>query len=128
MPTLLVDRDRRGWKVRVREGPDGDGDLLFVTFLDVEDRRPAFGAEGEPEPSAFVSDSDELRAIALDGHGLAGKARLRAKDAAGPALASVAVADGDADRISTNFRLKLTATTRRDANRHGDSHGLVCDA
>jgi hypothetical protein len=38
MPTRLVDRDRRGWKARVREGPDGDGDLMFVAFLDVEDR------------------------------------------------------------------------------------------
>ena len=103
MPTLLVDRDRRGRKVRVREGPDRDGDLLIVAFLDVEDRRPAFRAEGEPEPPAFVSDSDELRAIALNAHGLAGKARLRAKDAAGPALAGVAVADGDADWISAHL-------------------------
>ena len=93
MPTRLVDRDRRGRKARVREGSDGDGDLFFVAFLDVEDRRSAFGAEGEPEPSALLSDSDELRAIALYGHGLAGKARLRAENAAGPALASVAVAD-----------------------------------
>ncbi len=38
MPTLLIDRDRRGWKVRVRERPDRDGDLLFIPFLDVEDR------------------------------------------------------------------------------------------
>ena len=37
MPALLVDRDRWGWKVRVREGPDRDGDLLFMPFLDEED-------------------------------------------------------------------------------------------
>jgi hypothetical protein len=128
MPTLLVDRDRRGRKARVREGPDGDGDLLFVTFLDVEDRLAAFGAEGEPESCAFVSDSDELRAVALYGHGLAGKARLRAKDAAGPALTSVAVADGDTDWFSVDLSPKLTAATRCDANRHADSQGVACDA
>jgi hypothetical protein len=38
MPTRLVDRDPRGWKARVREGPDGDDDLMFVAFLDVVDR------------------------------------------------------------------------------------------
>ncbi len=79
MPALLVDRDRWGWKARVREGPDRDGDLLSIPFLDVEDRRPAFRAEGELESCAFVSDPDKLRAIALDGHGLAREERLRAK-------------------------------------------------
>lgn len=116
MPALLVDRDPRGRKARVREGPDGDGDLSFVTFLDIEERRPALGAEGEPEPSALVSDSDKLRAVALYGHGLAGKARLCAEDAAGSALASVAVADGDTERFSADLRPKLSATTRCDAN------------
>ena len=38
MPALLVDRNRWGWKARVREGPDRNGDLLFIPFLDKEDR------------------------------------------------------------------------------------------
>ncbi len=37
MPALLVDRDRWGWKVRVRKRPDRDGDILFIPILDVED-------------------------------------------------------------------------------------------
>jgi hypothetical protein len=128
MPALLVDRDRRGRKACVREGPHRNGDLLFVTFLDVEDRRPAFRAEGEPESSAFVSHPNELSAIALYGHGLARETRLRAKDAAGSALARVAVADGDADWIPANFRLKLTATARCKPNCNMDSYGASCGA
>jgi hypothetical protein len=38
-------------------------------------------------------------------------------------LASVAVADGDTDGISADFRLKLTATARCDANRHRNANG-----
>jgi hypothetical protein len=90
---------------------------MITPFLDVEDRRRAFGAEGEPEPSAFVTDPDELRAIALDGHRPAGEDRLRAEDAAGSALAGVSVADGDTDRVSADLRPKLSATAKRDANR-----------
>jgi hypothetical protein len=87
MPALLVNRDRRRRNVCVRKGPHRDGDMLFVTFLDVEERRPAFRAEGERESSAFVSHPNELRAVAPDGHGPAREACLRAKDAAGSALA-----------------------------------------
>lgn len=127
MPAFLVDRDRRGRKARVREGPHGDGDVLFVSFLDVEDRRPAFRAESERESSAFVSHPNELRAIALYGHGTARKGRLRAKDAAGSALASVAMANGDADRFSGDLRPELTATTRCKPNCRRDSYGVTCN-
>jgi hypothetical protein len=43
-------------------------------------------------------------------------------------LASVAVANGYTDWISADLRPKLAATTRRDANRHRDSHRVVCAA
>jgi hypothetical protein len=115
MPALLEDRDRRKRKACIRKGPHRDGDLLFVTFLGVEDRRPAIRAESECESSAFVSYPDELSAIALYGHGPAGKARLRAKDAAGPALASLAMADGDPDRFSVDLRPELTSNCKMQA-------------
>ena len=61
VPALLVDGDRGGREARVRERPDGNGDTSFVPFPNnVEDRRPAPRAEGEPEPSALVPDPDEL--------------------------------------------------------------------
>jgi len=126
MPALLVDRDLWGREMCVRKGPDGYGDVSFIPFLDVEDRRPACGAEGEPEPCALVSDPNELRASALDGNGFAGKGGLRAKDTAGSALASVAVADSDVERISAYFRSKLTTTARCGANCHGNSRRVIC--
>ena len=98
--------------------PRSAGDVLFVTFLDVEDRRPALRAESERESSAFVSHPNELRAMALDGHGFASKVRLRAKDAAGSALASVAMADADTARFSEDLRPELTATARCKPNCH----------
>jgi hypothetical protein len=125
MPALLVDRDRRGWESRVREGPNGNFDHLFITFFDVEDRRSASRAEGKPEPRASVSDPNELRAFTLDSRSLARKGRLRTKDAAGSSLASVAVADGDPDGISTDFRSEPTATARCKPNRHNHSNGVV---
>jgi hypothetical protein len=128
MPALLVDRDRRGRKASVRKGPHRNGDVLFVTFLDVEDRRPALRAESERESSAFVSHPNELRAMALDGHGFASKVRLRAKDAAGSALASVTMADGDTDRFSEDLCPELTATARCKPNCHRNSYGLTCGA
>ena len=118
MPALLVDRDRRGREVCVRKGPNWDGDMLFVPFLDVEDCRSAFRAESERESPALVSHPNELRAIALYGHGPSSKARLRAKDAAGSALASVAMADGDTARFSEDLRSELTATARCKPNCH----------
>src|SRR5919107_2062338 len=128
MPALLVDRDRRGRKACVRKGPHGNGDLLFVSFLDVEDRRAAFRAESELESSAFVSHPNELRAIAPDIHRLTREACLGAEDTASSALASVAVADGDADGISAYLRPELTATARGKANCHRNSKGVVLDA
>jgi hypothetical protein len=125
MPALLVDRDRWDWKVRVRKGPDRNGDVLFVPFLDVEECRATSRAESERKSCAFVSHPNELCAIALDGDGVAREARLRAKDAAGSALASVAVADGDTDRFSAYFHPELTATARGKANCHRDSCGVI---
>ena len=112
MPALLVDRDRWGREMRVPEGPHRDGNISFVTFLDVKDSRSTFGAKGEAELPALVPHPDELLAVPFDVHGLTRKPRLRAKDAASPALAGVAVADGDADRLGANLRPKLSATTR----------------
>src|SRR5215203_1530879 len=119
MPALLVDRDRWGREMRVREGPHRDGNISFVTFLDVKDSRSTFGAKGEAELPALVPHPDELLAVPFNVHGLTRKPRLRAKDAASPALAGVAVADGDADRLGANLRPKLSATTRCYSNRHG---------
>jgi hypothetical protein len=129
MPALLVDRDRRGRKACVRKGPHRNGDVLFVTFFDVENRRAAFGAESERECSAFVSHPNELRAVALEAHGLAREACLRAKDAAGSALASVAMADGGTDRLSEDLRPELTRNCKMQAElSFKDSYGVSCGA
>ena len=68
MPALLVDRDRRGHKARVRKCPNRNCDAFLVAFLDVEDRRAASRAESERESSALISHPNELGAFALYGH------------------------------------------------------------
>src|SRR5918993_58961 len=128
MPALLEDRDRRGHKARVRKGPHRNGDVFFVAFLDVEDRRAASRTESKSKFSAFTTHPNELVAFALYGHRPARETRLRAEDAAGSALASVAMADGDTDRFSENLRPELTATARCKPKCHRDSYVMSCSA
>jgi len=60
VPSGIVDRDAWWWKIRIGEGPDGNGDRILMPFLRVEKGRATYRAEPEPEPGAVVSDTDIL--------------------------------------------------------------------
>jgi len=60
MLSRLVDRDPRGRKARIGEGPDGDGNDIVQALGLVVDRRAAAGAEMELDPGAFVSHTNVL--------------------------------------------------------------------
>ena len=65
MATLHVDRLRGGWKIRVREGADRNGDQVGrATGLPI-DRRPARRAEMKNHRRAAVADAGVLPRLAL---------------------------------------------------------------
>lgn len=100
MHPILVDGDCRGREAGVCEGPDGDRYELVETLKLIVDRRTAGRAEMELGSGTFIADALEHRRSARDGHIPARKAGLLPEDAARPALASQAMANGDTHRFA----------------------------
>ena len=128
MHPFLIDRERRCREARFCESSYGNGNAVFSAFHDVVDRGAASRAEGELDPSAFVSDTDILCACSVDLDRLSRKPGLSPEDAAGSALTRKAMADRHSNRFSRDSGRELAATTRRDSKCHGEVESGVSDA
>lgn len=106
---LLVHRERWRRKSWFGEGPDRHH-YRAGQFVDgVVHRGSAVRAEAEPGVRAFVTNSDVLAGLAADKNLFACEARLGAEDAAGPAPAGKAMADGDSGSLSGHGCRELAA-------------------
>ena len=119
MHPIFIDRKRWCREGRLRDGTDGNGNAVLSAFHEVVDRGTAGGAEGEPGPSALVSNTNIVRARSADFDCLPRKPGLSGKDATRSTLTGVAVTNRHPDRFSNDFGGKLAATTRRDSMCHG---------
>ncbi|GLR14359.1 hypothetical protein GCM10007907_31490 [Chitinimonas prasina] len=107
---LLIDGDTRRREARIGECPYGNGEVRIQPAQLVVDRSTAMGAKVEPDLRAFIPDPHILGRGACKHYLLATESGLLAKDAARPALAGQAVADGDAHRFADDLGRELTAT------------------
>ena len=119
MHPIFIDRERGCGEARFCEGSDGDSNTGLDTFNDVVDSRAAVGAEGERGPSAFVSNTDILRACSADFDRFSQKPGLSRKHAPGSTLTRMAMTDRHPDRFARDFCRELAATTRCDSMGHG---------
>ena len=104
----FVDGDTRSREAGIGKGANRDAVEILHPLKLVVDGRTALRAEVKLDSRSLVADPDKLSGGAGDSHMFAKKPGLLAKDAAGPALASQAMADGDAYRLTGNLRGKLT--------------------
>ena len=106
---LLVHGDAGRRKAWLGERTDRNGNVLLRPSQAPKNRGAAVRAEMKRGGSAFVADADERSRCAADRDGGSRKASLGCKNATSTALASEAMADGDAQRLLIDRRTKLTA-------------------
>lgn len=94
--------------------------MPLIAALDVKDSRAALWTEREPTPSAFVTNTGELSALALDAYGFPREPCLSAEHAAGSTLTGVTVADRDANGLARDFSLELATTAGGGASGHDE--------
>jgi hypothetical protein len=115
---FFVHRERGCGKVWVCERTDGNGDAVFAILAGVVHRGTACGAEVERAPAPGIADPNEPVRSSGNGHQACGKSRLRSEHAARSALASQAVANGDANRVGRRDSRELAARATGSPGRH----------
>lgn len=104
----FVDGDTRSREAGIGKGTNRDAVEILHALKLVVDGRTAFRAKVKLHSRSLVADADKLGGGTGDSHMLAKKSGLLAKDAAGPALAGQAMADGDTHRFTGNLSAELT--------------------